>query len=1817
MRRGKDRGIKFKALIAMTVIAISVLAGVYFFWYRQVKPLQSDFIVSPPEPSYALFDADADGIPNIVETAYGTDPFDNDTDDDGIIDGTELMWNYDSDGDGAINALDQDSDNDLLPDSIEDRNKNGIVDSGETNVTNFDTDGDGLIDGLEDANMNGFRDINETNPLNPDSDNDGLLDGSEPNWFEDTDGDGLINALDPDSDNDLLMDGLEVKIGSNPLVNDTDSDLIIDGLEYYRGLNVTNPDTDGDFIIDGLEAFNDAYWVEAENYYISEDQVEADEGAFNGTALQSLPDGRLVSSIIFNNLSEGLYKLFIRVKCVFSFSSNPQINIIVREGDDTLVSESHALPCLVVSLTPVSIYRWISTQAFAVSPNSSLFIDLSSSSNDVVFVDMLFLTKADTINFKRTNPLLNDTDGDGLLDGIEASIDAYWWEAEDFAYDPSQIIDFANMSNGKAVIPLPDTRICYISDENYYYHAGPYALFIRAAKMNLGNPMVRARLNASITINYSDGLTKIINGTIDVWGDYQRGRWTPLYFNDSRYNSFFELAKPATLSINITLNTTAEPVIVDKLVLIDIWYNRTRMGFHIYDYDPVPRALDPLDPDTDGDQYRINDGAIENSSGYLTDGFEWSLGFNPFDIDTDNDGLVNGSAGYPYTDDVDPNPLSSDSDGDGLFDWLEDRNGNAEWEPELGETNMFDKDTDDDGILDSNEDWNYDGLNDIYETDPLDNDTDDDGLLDGFELGFFYPQGGNDTENWPVRSLVNKTILRSDPLDWDSDDDGLPDGWIDFNNNSVRDLGEFEDRDCDGLIYIGPWNNGEGPGETNPWLPDTDLDGLSDYEEIIERNSDPLTPQLPDISIINITSSPEIAYVCCAMKFATVTISVEITNLGVVKAPRTIYDGTNFILELSIIEIGDQGNKTLNKIDFSLGVLNPNETKEIKGSFKLEAGKHRLMIEIYGYYHKYYEVIKAQEVTYKNNIYQLNITIKGPPTAYAEVSSTYGVLNESGKATIYFYGWGSDPDNNIKYYYWDFESDGVWDWMSSKPENISHVFTKGGNYESLFMVVDEDGYTSNASVSITIIDPARVDKDGDGLSDAEEKELGTDPYKADTDGDGLSDKYETMIGSNPLDNDSDDDSLNDYYENLVMPFYTLDPLDKPDTDKDGVINILDNDSDNDGLLDGEEIKCIYEYYPWSPEFWFGTNPYNNDSDYDHLSDYDEKFIYKTSAITSDTDNDGLSDYDELFLYQTDPHNMDCDNDQVPDGYDLQPLIPGYVFSMSTVYLPGMIRESSIVNVFGLKGEVWKLGLSGLEKTTADNVKSSVINEDTIRSWSWGIYYPELINLINITDVGEISGITSTTPTYLVKYTFQRHYYNITFTNPTPTYVGGYPYMLIPITLTTTPNQSLMIQIRMNQDRTTFSDWGYIVLMFLYKLYRYEDVTISNGRIESINNFPVYTNYSFAMHSIGKTYSVSLTFPKQYQESRYILCLQPTWYYYWNRKASALPIPLDLFKITGIATVIKQNNKTLIYGHPDLESLNKTHDYTYYLDPSKHKYSEIESIPILEYKGGDYQVKTVKIEKYATMQSDSHILLKVMDEKMHGATQDPLLIDRILPEELREDRYNPLIVRFKEVVSKAVSEASDKKSVVVREAITLMLATLQYTYDGEVFPFEVQVALFIGGEFLDPDKLVKIIKLSKTTVRALEKVSIAVDIVVTAIEFSMLLYKVTQTHDPHMMAYYTFKAIYLVFEKAIEIIIVMALPGIGAAIVFVWELLKLFVPQINQAIDNMIRDLVSEWEALNGAVPEEFARKMFKDACNKVINLAKQCPGIAIPIIPLY
>ena len=173
------------------------------------------------------------------------------------------------------------------------------------------------------------------------------------------------------------------------------------------------------------------------------------------------------------------------------------------------------------------------------------------------------------------------------------------------------------------------------------------------------------------------------------------------------------------------------------------------------------------------------------------------------------------------------------------------------------------------------------------------------------------------------------------------------------------------------------------------------------------------------------------------------------------------------------------------------------------------------------------------------------------------------------------------------------------------------------------------------------------DPDHDGLTNKEEKELGTDPNNPDTDGDGLNDGDEVhTYRTNALKTDTDGDGLKDGEEVLQ---YKTDPL-KADTDGDGLNDGLEvtkhktdpikADTDGDGLDDGDEV------------FKYKTDPLNMDTDGDGLKDGEEVLKYKTNPLKADTDDDGLSDGDEVMKYKTDPLKADTDGGTVYDGKEI-------------------------------------------------------------------------------------------------------------------------------------------------------------------------------------------------------------------------------------------------------------------------------------------------------------------------------------------------------------------------------------------------------------------------------------------------------------------------------------------------------------------------------------------------------------------------------------
>ena len=172
--------------------------------------------VYPTTKNRADFDEDLDGLTNLQEYHFESNPLKKDTDNDSLSDKEEK--------DNGSLPYKRDSDNDGVRDSVEIANG--------TNPRKRDSDGDGYNDDIDDFPL----DPEKFEDYSSDTDLDGIPDYFEDrisgissrvaDSHEDLDKDGLTNLQEynlstllnnPDSDNDKLPDGYEVSYQFNPL----------------------------------------------------------------------------------------------------------------------------------------------------------------------------------------------------------------------------------------------------------------------------------------------------------------------------------------------------------------------------------------------------------------------------------------------------------------------------------------------------------------------------------------------------------------------------------------------------------------------------------------------------------------------------------------------------------------------------------------------------------------------------------------------------------------------------------------------------------------------------------------------------------------------------------------------------------------------------------------------------------------------------------------------------------------------------------------------------------------------------------------------------------------------------------------------------------------------------------------------------------------------------------------------------------------------------------------------------------------------------------------------------------------------------------------------------------------------------------------------------------------------------------------------------------------------------------------------------------------------------------------------------------------
>ena len=1219
----------------------------------------TNYTLPPSAPFDCTFSPDSDGD-SIV------DSLDADDDNDGLPDAVEGTG--DSDGDGVIDSLDIDSDNDGIVDNVEAQGEVGYVaPSGD------DMDMDGLDDSYDSDDGGAAIVIVNTDAtgqpdyLDDDSDDDGVPDLTE---GHDANGDGIADVMpaagNADADGDGLNDNFDSVVGpaannatgsNSSLPNNDgvdnrdwrDSDDDNDGTptsgeDGNNNGNFADDDADNDGTPDYLESSlidNDGDGVPAEDDPDDNDpcvpsqfgagcttdtdndgEPDSDEGELTDTDGDGIPDYLEPSNVDTDG-----------------------------DGFNDEMDPGNLDPCIPSTIAPGC------TQD---SDNDGL----TDGEEDILGTDP-------------NNP---DTDGDGIEDGIEtggdASVDPGETSPLDIDSDDDGLGDGDEDANGDGVVQANESDPTNADTDSDGIDDGVES----GVTTGLADP---------------DGAGPIDGTGPGFVGDADPSSTTDPLNADTDADGLDDGVEDAN-GDGQTLNniggtggaagsgeTDPNNPDTDSDGLTD--------GDEVNASGPLAGigATDPLDTDTD-------DGGAQDGAEVLTDNTDPTAGNGLDDaIDSDGDGITDPVEGTLGTD-----PNDADSDNDGLTDG-EEVGGNGVLDP--GETNPLDGDSDDDGLSDGDE-VNGAGLLGPYSpTDPLDPDSDNDGINDGVEAGVSTDgvDGGiSDGNGVPFDGTAPGFVgdadpgTTTDPNDTDSDDDGLPDGAEDLNGDgrTVNTIGD---------------SSSSGTGETDPNLPDTDSDGLSDGDEV--NGTGPL-----------------------AGVGATDPLDADTDDGGTQDGTEILADGTNPVFGNDADDAAaDPDNDGLSNAQEAILGTDPNDPDsdgdgiddgaEVGNDGVLDSGDTdpldadsdddglsdgEELIGPDGSPNNGDETDPLNPDSDNDGINdgtERGVT-SGVPAGNSDGNGTPFAGTDTGSPA---YVPDADPLTTTDPTDPDSDDDGLGDGVEDSNADGAVTNTIGGTGTSGSGETDpnmvdtdgdglRDGDEVNGTGPLLVVgatDPLDTDTDDGGTEDgAEVLADGTDPVAnalddaaADPDNDGLSNAQEAILGTDPNDPDSDGDGIDDGDEvgnDAFLNAGDTDPLDA-DTDDDGIsdgdelnggdgmpnsgdeTDPLDGDTDGDGLSDGLEVGVLTPVAggvtdgnntPFvgtdigSPNFVIDSDPGSNtdpadpDSDNDGLQDGVEDADGDGSTGTIVIGGTGSSGSGE-----TDPNNPDTDGDGLTDG----------------------------------------------------------------------------------------------------------------------------------------------------------------------------------------------------------------------------------------------------------------------------------------------------------------------------------------------------------------------------------------------------------------------------------------------------------------------------------------------------------------------------------------------------------------------------------------
>jgi len=599
-----------------------------------------------------------------------------------------------------------------------------------------------------------------------------------------------------------------------------------------------------------------------------------------------------------------------------------------------------------------------------------------------------------------------------------------------------------------------------------------------------------------------------------------------------------------------------------------------------------PSNMDPCLPSTNN---AVCNNTVDTDNDSLTDTQEETIGTNPNNSDSDNDGLFDNLEVGNITN----NPLDSDKDGiidalesminDSDNDGVSDQNDPSNNDPcipvatnTLCTNNVNEIDSDNDGITDN--------IEAILGTNPMEMDTDADGIDDATEIGSNV-NTPIDSDGDGLNDAVESNILDSDSdgifdhKDMDSDGDGIPDNKefgtstivVDTDNDGIpnqRDLDSDNDGITDLIEAGGIDTNLDGLLDDQT---DTDGDGLSDIVDP-DSNGNPLP--LPDTDN---DSFPDF-----------IDTDSDADNIS------------------DLVEMGGTDANSDNLLDNAQDSNNNGLADLIDPS---SAGTPLTLIDtdLDGLLDYLDSDSDADETSDLTDPDRTNPCI---PSSAALACLSDADSDGDGLSTIQENTLGTNPNET------DSDGDGLLD-----GDEI-------GNNPNTPLDADKDGIVdANESNSL--------DTDNDGNVNAND---------IDSDGDGIPDVVEVGQNQNTLldtDNDGQPDSLDTDSDNDGLPDSLEGGLSGQDSDNDGIDDVFDIDNtggidaNNDGIDD--QVNAVDSDEDGLPDFR------DLDSDNDGISDTAEN-----NLIGTDIDADGIDD--AIDVDQT--AGTDLNNDGMDDSFSM-------------------------------------------------------------------------------------------------------------------------------------------------------------------------------------------------------------------------------------------------------------------------------------------------------------------------------------------------------------------------------------------------------------------------------------------------------------------------------------------------------------------------------------------------------------------------------------